>query len=322
MDWLILSAFCLDLILGDPRLLPHPVIHIGRLVNRLELFLVSMIGRRRDTGSLLVFLTLVISGGIAWGLIVLGGALAPAVGFAISLWLAWTSLALHSLHKESREVVRLVEMGHIEDARSALSLIVGRQTSHLDEEGILRACIETVAENTSDGVVAPLFYLFLGGPVLAILYKTLNTLDSMIGYRDDRYRELGWAAARMDDLANLIPARLTALLMIIASFFLGLKGFNALKILRRDARLPDSPNAGYPEAAAAGALGIQLGGPAVYFGEVTDKPRLGDVDVSISVRSYRQMVRLMYLTSFLALGLGLLIEWLLRTFNILPVQFL
>ncbi len=311
MDWLIISAFCLDLLFGDPRPLPHPVVHIGRLVNRLELLLAGMIGRRRDTGALLVFLTLLISGGVAWGLIALGGLFAPAVGFAISLWLAWTTLALHSLHKESRVVAKLVEQGQLEEARSALALIVGRQTSHLDEEGILRACIETVAENTSDGLVAPLFYLFIGGPVLAILYKAVNTLDSMIGYRDDRYRELGWAAAKLDDLANLVPARLTAVLMALAAFPLGLSGFKALKVVFRDARLPASPNAGYPEAAAAGALGIQLGGPAVYFGEVTDKPRLGNADAPLTVRSYRQMVRLMYLTSFLALGLGLLSEWLL-----------
>jgi adenosylcobinamide-phosphate synthase len=312
MDWLILSAFVLDLLLGDPRPLPHPVVHIGNLINRLELFLVGLIGRRRDTGVLLVFLTLVISGAVAWGLIALGRAFSPAVGFAVGLWLAWTTLALHSLHKESRTVVKLVEQGELEEARSALALIVGRQTSHLDEEGIMRACIETVAENTSDGLVAPLFYLFLGGPILAILYKAVNTLDSMIGYRDDRYRELGWAAARLDDLVNLVPARLTAVLMTLAAFPLGLNGFNALKILRRDARLPDSPNAGFPEAAAAGALGVQLGGPAIYFGEATDKPRLGDSASPVSPRSYRQMVHLMYLTSFLALGLGLLLEWLFK----------
>lgn len=311
MDWLILSAFFLDLVFGDPRPLPHPVVYIGRLINRLELFFVGLIGRRRDTGMLLVLLTLVAAGGVSWTLIALGGAFAPAVGFAVSLWLAWTTLALHSLHKESRLVARLVEQGQVEEARSTLALIVGRQTSHLDEEGILRACIETVAENTSDALVAPLFYLFLGGPVLAILYKAINTLDSMIGYRDDRYRELGWAAARLDDLANLIPARLTAALMALAALPLGLKGFKAMKIIFRDARLPASPNAGYPEAAAAGALGIKLGGPAVYFGEVTEKPYLGDADGVPTVHSYRQMVRLMYMTSFLALGLGLLLEWLL-----------
>jgi adenosylcobinamide-phosphate synthase len=305
-EWLVLGAFGLDLVFGEPRYFTHPVVWIGRLVERLELVLAALFVRGRPTGVLLVLLTLLISGGVAWGLLALAGALHPVLKTAVSVWMAYTTLALHSLHRESQEVVRLLESGDLEEARRSLALIVSRQTSGLDEEQILKACIETVAENTSDAVVGPLFYLFLGGPVLAILYKTASTLDSMVGYINDRYRELGWASARLDDLINLIPARLTGILMVLAAAPLGLNAWGSLKIMLRDARKHKSPNAGFPEAAAAGALGVQLGGPAVYFGEGVEKATLGDADRPVTVARYRGMVRLMYLTSLLALGLGVL----------------
>ena len=305
--WLVAAAFGLDLLLGDPRVLPHPVIWIGTLINHLETLLVGLFERRRATGILLVILTLAITSLGGWGGLRLATALHPWLGMAAAVWLAFTTLALHALHRESRQVVRWVAAGNLDEARRSLALIVGRETSSLDEAGILRACIETVAENTSDGVIAPLFYLFLGGPLLGLLYKAVNTLDSMIGYRDDRYRELGWAAARLDDLVNLLPARLTGLLMVLAAFPLGLNGWNALKILLRDARKPSSPNAGFPEAAVAGALGVQLGGPATYFGQRFEKPTLGDADRLPTVAAYRATVRLMYLTAFFGLALGLAI---------------
>lgn len=306
LGWLILCAFALDLLLAEPRGIPHPVVGIGRLIEKLELPL-AMLRNRRLAGIILVVLTLLITGGVTWGLLALFTALHPVLGFVLGVWIAFTTLALRSLHKESREVVRWVEQGNLAEARRALSLIVGRETRTLDEEGILKACIETMAENTANGLVAPLFYLFIGGPLLAILYKTINTLDSMVGYLTERYRELGWAAAKMDDIANWIPARITALLMILAAFPLALNGFNALRITLRDARKHRSPNAGWPEAAAAGALGIQLGGPAVYFGERVNKVTLGDADKPITVACYQRMIRLMYLTAVLALGLGLLV---------------
>ncbi|KIH76340.1 adenosylcobinamide-phosphate synthase [Geoalkalibacter ferrihydriticus] len=304
LGWLILAAFALDLVLAEPRRIPHPVVGIGRLIEKLELVL-AMLRNRRLAGVILVILTLLITGAVTWGLLALFHAMHPVLGFLLGVWIAFTTLALRSLHKESREVVSWVKKGNLPEARRSLSLIVGRETRTLDEEGIIKACIETVAENTSDGLVAPLFYLFIGGPILAILYKAINTLDSMVGYLTDRYRELGWAAARIDDLANWIPARLTALLMILASFPLGLNGFNALRITLRDARKHRSPNAGWPEAAAAGALGVQLGGPAVYFGEKVDKITLGDAEKPVTIACYHRMIRLMYLTAVLALGLGL-----------------
>ena len=305
--WLVAAACGLDLLLGDPRLLPHPVVWIGRLINDLETLLVGLFDRRRGTGILLVVLTLAVTGLAGWGGLWLAATIHPWVGLAAALWLAYTTLALRSLHVESRRVVAWVEQGNLDEARRSLALIVGRETGGLDQEGILRACIETVAENTCDGVIAPLFYLFLGGPILALLYKAVNTLDSMVGYRDDRYRELGWAAARLDDLVNLLPARLTGLLMVLAALPLGLNSWNALRMLLRDARKPASPNAGFPEAAAAGALGVQLGGPATYFGQRFEKPTLGDPDRPPTVASFRATIRLLYMTTALGLGLGLLI---------------
>lgn len=307
--WLLLGAFVLDLLFGDPRFLHHPVIYIGTLINWLETILASLFDNRFLAGFILCGSVLAVTGGLTWLVLAVASFLHPLVYGVVSLYIAYTTLALRQLHIESREVVQLVERGDLDAARRALALIVGRDTAQLDEEQILRACIETVSENSSDGVIAPLFYLFLGGPVLAMIYKAANTLDSMVGYRDDRYRELGWASARFDDLLNLIPARLTGLLMVIASFPLGLNPWAALKVMLRDARKASSPNAGYPEAAAAGALGIQLGGPAVYFGEEIDKPTLGDPDRKINIDRYRAMIRLMYATAFLALGLGVFLSW-------------
>jgi len=307
--WLLLGAMLLDLLIGDPRVLHHPVIYIGTLINWLELVLASLLDNRYFAGCVLCATVLLMTSGVTWLVLLVANLFHPLIHGAISLYLAYTTLALRQLHIESREVVRLVEAGQMDAARRALSLIVGRDTAQLDEEQILKACIETVSENTSDGVIAPLFYLFLGGPVLAMLYKAANTLDSMVGYRDDRYRELGWASARFDDLMNLVPARLTGLLMVIASFPLGLNPWASFKVMVRDARKPSSPNAGYPEAAAAGALGVQLGGPAVYFGEWVEKPTLGDPDRRVTIDHYRAVVRLMYVTTFLALALGVFLSW-------------
>jgi adenosylcobinamide-phosphate synthase len=309
---LLLIAVGLDLLFGDPRFLHHPVVYIGRLINFLETGLRGTLNNRYLAGILLCVTVLVVSGGVTAVLLWLSGEIHPLLQSAMAIYLAFTTLALRQLHKESREVVAFVKVGDLDNARRSLSLIVGRETAHLKEEEILCACIETVAENTSDGVIAPLFYLFLGGPVLAMLYKATNTLDSMVGYRDDHFREMGRASARFDDLLNLIPARLTGLLMAVAAIPIGLNGWSALKVMLRDARKTSSPNSGFPESAAAGALGIQLGGPAVYFGEKVDKPTLGDPDRPITVASYRSMIQLMYASSFLALFIGAILLWPLQ----------
>ena len=200
--WLLLGAMALDLIIGDPRYLHHPVIYIGTLINWLETILASLVDNRYFAGFVLCGGVLLVTGGLTWLVLFVSGLLHPLFYGLVSLYIAYTTLALRQLHLESREVAMMVEAGNLDGARRSLALIVGRDTAHLNEEQILKACIETVSENTSDGVIAPLFYLFLGGPILAMIYKAANTLDSMVGYRDDRYREMGWVSARFDDLGG------------------------------------------------------------------------------------------------------------------------
>jgi adenosylcobinamide-phosphate synthase len=306
------AAFGLDLLLGDPRGWPHPVVWIGRLIGGLEALWTRLCGRSYGAGVLLTLSTLAVAGGAAWGGLALARTLHPWLGVAVSLWLAYGCLALRALHLESLAVVQRLEAGDLAGARQALSMIVSRDTAVLDEAGVLRAAIETVAENTSDGVVAPLFYLCLGGPLLALLYKAVSTLDSMVGYRSERYRAVGWASARLDDLLNLVPARLTGVLMVVAAFLLRLDAAGAWRCLRRDARKHLSPNAGFPEAAAAGALGVRLGGPAVYSGRTVEKATLGDDRRPVTIDSYRGAVRLLYLSSCFTLVLGLLAIGALR----------
>jgi len=307
--WLA-AAFAADLLLGDPRRLPHPVVGIGRLIAGLERLLYDRLRSRRLGGLLLVVVTLSVAGAAAWGMLALAACWHPVVAALVAVWLAWTCLAVRELHRQSAIVVVHLAAGDLAGARRALAMIVGRDTGELDEQAILRACVETVAENSSDGIVAPLFYLGLGGPVAGILYKAASTLDSMVGYRNERYREFGWAAARLDDLLNWLPARLTALCMVVASSPLGLDPHGAWRIMCRDARKHASPNAGIPEAAAAGALGVQLGGPASYFGEWREKPTFGDAGRELTIADYRGMVKLMYAVAVLALVPACALGWL------------
>jgi adenosylcobinamide-phosphate synthase len=216
------------------------------------------------------------------------------------IWLAYTTLATRSLHKESSLVAKALQDNNIDLARERLSYIVSRQTSQLDETAILRATVETVSENISDAIVAPLFYLALFGPVGALIYKAINTMDSMLGYKNDRYRYFGSFAARADDVANWVPARISGWLLVGASACAGADWRVAARVMMRDAPKMKSPNAGYPEAAAAGALGVRLGGTNFYFGQPVEKPGLGDPLNPITLETYSRMVRLMYLSSGLA----------------------
>ncbi|MBI5875418.1 MAG: cobalamin biosynthesis protein CobD, partial [Deltaproteobacteria bacterium] len=248
--------------------------------------------------------------------------LSPIAHSLLSIFLAYTTLSIKSLHQEAWSVIHAITPpappllkggdGGVAEARKRLSHIVGRDTKNLSEEEIYRAVVETVAENTSDGIVAPLFYLALGGPALAIAYKAVNTLDSMVGYKNEKYKNFGWFSARMDDTANFIPARITAVLMVIACFILRRDWKKSLKIIRRDARNHPSPNAGYPEAATAGALGLQLGGANYYFGEPHNRPLIGDKDNEFTIKSVKGTVKIMHLTAFLGVVLfsGLLIIFL------------
>ena len=301
---LLAAAVVFDLIFADPRNWPHPIVWIGRLITHGDELLRDRFHDEVLAGLLLVVAVLAATGFSGLLALDLAGHLAGWLQVLLALWLSANCLALRSLHLESKTVIEALEEGDLGSARLALSMIVGRETAQLDEEGILRATIETVAENASDGVIAPLFYLCLGGPVAGLLYKAVNTMDSMIGYKNERYLRFGRVAALLDDLLNWIPARLTGLLMVAAAWLVGLNGRSAWQIMRRDARLHASPNAGWPEAAAAGALNLRLGGAAVYFGERIEKPTFGDLgddSEPISIGHYQQMIRLLYGAALLGL---------------------
>ena len=308
----IIAAILLDLLIGDPRWVPHPVVYMGKLITVLEKWLRRMVRNQMIGGTLLLVLTVGISCGVAAVLLFLAYSINILLGFGVSIILSWSCIAARSLHRESRLVADALGRGDLAAARKYLSSIVGRDTAELDEADIWRATIETVAENSSDGVIAPLFYLILGGPVLAIAYKAVNTLDSMVGYKNERYIEFGRASARFDDLANFIPARITGFLMVAAAPLLGLSARDAWRIMRRDGRNHSSPNSGIPEAAVAGALGVRLGGTNVYDGKPVTKPTIGDPSKPLSSLAWYGAVRLMYGAEALLAGGWLILARITR----------
>jgi adenosylcobinamide-phosphate synthase len=295
----LVSALLLDLALGDPRWLPHPVVLIGRLISVLDAALNRITAHKRGAGILLLLITAGSAGAAAWLSIRCSYRLHPLAGFLASVCISYTCLATRSLHRESALVADALAAGNIAEAQRSLSYIVGRDTAALEESEIWRALVETVAENTSDGIIAPLFWLTVAGPVGGMVYKAVSTLDSMVGYRNGRYLQFGWASARMDDLLNLIPARLTALLMILAAPLAGLSPKGALSVVLRDRLKHPSPNSGHPEAAAAGALGVRLGGSASYKGIPSWKEYIGIPLAPLDERAYTGMLKLMYLTTLL-----------------------
>jgi adenosylcobinamide-phosphate synthase len=297
-------GFLFDQIVGDSPSLPHPVRWIGRLIQFLESPL-RRFGSERLGG---IVLLLVVTGSVVcftWGTLEITGYWHPWARVAAGTALIYYGLAARGLARETQAVLVPCEKGDLTEARKQLSGIVGRDTLDLSAEDINRACIETVAENTTDGVVAPLFYAAVAGPLGLWAYKAINTLDSMVGYRNARYLRFGWASARMDDLANYVPARLTYLLLSLAAYLLGQRGYQALRIGWRDGRKHPSPNAGWTEAAMAGALGVQLGGPSSYTGVFSQKPPLGEPGRPLTIAMVRQAIRLMLLVSWLALFLAL-----------------
>jgi adenosylcobinamide-phosphate synthase len=274
---LLTGAFFLDLAIGDPRWLPHPVVLMGKAIAWGEKFLWS--GQtQRDfvSGTILALVVIGLSAGAAWGTSLAFACLPVSISFVAMVFLASTTLATRSLLNAVRAIETPLRRGDIARARRQLSQIVGRETACLNQDKVLRAGLESLAESTCDGIVAPLFYLLLGGIPLAMTYKAISTLDSMIGYRTERYRYFGKFAARLDDVVNFLPARLTALLMIIATVLTRLNTALACRVLWRDRANHLSPNAGYPEAALAGAFGVRLGGPSTYFGKVVGKPYIGE----------------------------------------------
>ena len=294
MMWVLGAAlsFVLDLLLGDPEKLLHPVVVMGKVISRLEKILRACFPKtprgERAAGFVLALLlpvgTLAVTSAALWAV----GLVHPILRFALGVFWGWQALALKGLNTESKRVYTALTTGTIEDARKAVSRIVGRDTQHLDEAGVTRAAVETVAENFSDGVLAPLFYLLLGGAPLALCYKAINTMDSMIGYKNERYLSFGRCAAKLDDAANWLPAR---------------------RIWRRDRRNHASPNSAQTEAAMAGALGIQLAGPAWYFGEKYDKPTIGDARRPVEPNDILRADRLLYGGGVLGLVLLGLVRW-------------
>jgi adenosylcobinamide-phosphate synthase len=303
LPWHFVLAYLLDLVAGDPQWMPHPVRWIGRLITLAENVLYkdsASPAMMRIAGFVLWIFVVAVVMCASTLLISICSLAGPVFGAAAMIWLAYTTLATRSLHGESSKVVRALESGDIELARKRLSYIVSRETSQLDQNAILRAVVETVSENISDGIVAPLFYLAILGPVGALVYKAVNTMDSMIGYKNERYRYFGSFAARADDVANWLPARISGWLLVGASVCMGRDWRTVAMIMKRDAPKMKSPNAGYPEAAAAGALGVQLGGISYYFGTPVEKPLLGDPVGPITMDTYKRTIRLMYLGSALA----------------------
>ena len=295
----------LDFILGDPRGLWHPVQGIGWVINRLERILRRIFpsGKtgERWAGGLLVILTLLISVGLPALLLLLLSFIHPLLSFLLSCIFCWQMLAAKSLRVESMKVQEALEQEGLEAGRRAVSMIVGRDTRDLTEEGVIKAAVETVAENTSDGVTAPLFYMILAGPLGGIAYKAVNTMDSMVGYKNETYQYFGTCAARLDDAANFIPARLSALFMIAAAFLARYDGKNAWRIFKRDRKKHKSPNAAHTEAVMAGALNVRLAGDAWYFGKLFKKPFIGDDIRTVERQDIARACRLEYATALLQL---------------------
>jgi len=292
----LIAGYLLDLLLGDPEWLYHPVRLIGKYISFAEKRLRKRGGNLRICALILTISTTLATMAAAtlilW-LLRLAGDVPLFIGMAL---MDWMGIAVTCMAKEARGVGRALKLG-VGPARKQVARIVGRDTESLNEEEIIKATVETVAENTTDGVISPILYALIGGPVLLWGYKAVNTLDSMVGYMDEKYRDIGWSSAKLDDVLNFIPARLTALLMAFAARLTGLDGKNALRIVRRDHANHKSPNSAWSEAAAAGALHIQLGGTHLYFGKPVEKPTIGDDDRPAEEEDIRKVNRLLYVTS-------------------------
>ncbi len=305
---LLTLAYALDCLIGDPVWLPHPVRWMGRMINGGERLL-RIIARNPTTelfAGLGLTLIVVTTFGIgSWFLLLWLGSVNATLAFLVSVYLAASTLATRSLLDEARAVRRFLVNGDLLSARPQVSRIVGRDTQELDEPEVIRAVIETLAESASDGIVAPMFYLAIGGVPAALAYKAVNTLDSMIGHRDKHYEFFGKCAARLDDVASFIPARITALLFVWAAWTLHLDWRGAWRIMRRDGAKHRSPNAGRPEGAMAGALGVRVGGTNFYAGERHYGQYLGDVHNSLDDQALRNALRLTGCVSLLMFALCL-----------------
>ena len=295
----IYTGYALDLIIGDPNSFPHPVRYIGKLISMVEKQIRKITSSDKGLKIAGFFLWFIVVGVTfcVTSLILQLFKFNKIIYFVVNTILIYTTLATKCLKDESVKIYKVLKTGDLEKSRIQLSYIVGRDTTNLNEKEIVRATVETVAENTVDGIIAPLFYGFIGGAPLAMGYKAINTLDSTVGYKNDKYYYLGFASAKIDDIANYIPARISVILFTIGNLFLRNDYKNCFKISIRDRKNHKSPNCAFSEGAVAGALGIQLGGTNIYFGETVYKPTIGDKTREIEVQDISRTNKILYATS-------------------------
>lgn len=301
----VVIGFLLDLLFGDPHWLYHPVQAIGLLISGSEKLLRKIFPKtkagERIAGGALVLIVVCISTAVPLLLLLVFYKLHPAAGLALESFMCYQLLATKSLKTESMKVYEKLAADDLPGGRYAVSMIVGRDTQELSPQGVTKAAVETVAENASDGVIAPMLFMMIGGAVPAFLYKSVNTMDSMVGYKNDRYQYFGTAAALLDDVVNFIPARISAVIMVLASFLCGMDGKNAWKIFRRDRKKHASPNSAHTESVMAGALRVQLAGDAYYFGKLHKKDTIGDALRPVEIEDIPRSNRLLYATAILSL---------------------
>lgn len=301
----IAAALALDLALGDPRWAWHPVRLMGRFTAWTEGVTRRMPVSLRAAGCATAVITVGVSVAVTLGLVNGATAAAPWLGDAVSVIILYTTLSARDLARHAMEVYRALARGDLGGARCSVGMLVGRDTHGLDEAGVARAATESVAENTVDGVTAPLFYAALAGPAGAIVYKAINTMDSMFGHRNEKYEKFGWAPARLDDAANYLPARITAVIIFLCAGLTGMNASRSVSTAIRDGRKHRSPNSGFPEAAFAGALGVRLGGVSHYGGRETRLPHIGEAIEPLEKGHVRGAVRLMYAVSLVSAALFL-----------------
>lgn len=311
--WVLPVAYALDRLLGDPRWLPHPVVGMGKAIAAIEAAIRRLVKPRAYRAAGLLLPLLVAGGGFAltWAVLWLLAQVSPWLAALAEAALIATTIAAKGLRDAGMEVCGHLRRGDMPAAQRALGMIVGRDTAQLQKPDVVRGAVETVAENIVDAVISPLFFALLGGAPLAMAYRAVNTLDSMVGYKNDKYLHLGWASARLDDIANYIPARLTALLLIAAAWLLRFNAKGAAAMVRRDASSHPSPNSGYPESAVAGALGIRLGGENSYHGVISFRAYMGDKTRELEAEDIPRTSRMLFLVSdiFVLLGTVMGLVW-------------
>jgi len=309
--YLLIYSYILDLIFGDPEWMPHPVRLIGKLINLLDRWLRgnSSFWIEKVKGVFLAICVVSAASGISYGILRSSKMLNSFLGEAVWVYLAYTTLATRDLRVKGKAILKEIDSGKIKEARVRLSMIVARDTRNLNKEEIARAAVESVAESINDGIIAPLFYLIVGGPVAAVAYKSVNTLDSMVGYKNEKYLNFGWFSAKLDDCLNYVPARITGLLIAVSAGIYNKNFISAFKIMMRDGKNHFSPNSGIAEAAMAGALGIRLGGSSMYFGKTIQKPYIGEEKNILETACLKKALDISFIASVLMLLGGVVYKW-------------